>query len=871
MCLTPSLYFGTRRCTYSDVMSVVTTITPLPRFVHDSPAQPSPQSNGKPVKSAWASTSPSPKKQSGEREAERAPVHPSAQYVNAPLEGDSERYRRSCERQAYALHHEKSVFMRVLHDRRRKRFEVENEAALAIQRVHRGHVLRMRFLTIKEKLRVRKRIRVNLVKVTKGTAIITGERERKARVQATQENAAYKIQMYFRRWCARRVLQRERLLRRQELRRNKACVIQRQWRKSLVAAYVRKLLKRQLEEQRQTLARHVRRLFEGYQARQRVRRIRIHRETQASQRIQWFTQVLQAQKTLVLEKRRRQIERRHRAAIAIQRRLRGVLGRALVWQIRIKEDQDIRAACTLFIQRVYRGFKGRQRVRFLRVFLAYRRAWRCATHITRIVRGFLARRAVEVLQMEREVDVLVQTVRGNTSAVIDLLDGYGLVEAPVDMCVVDPDTKNNMLHLAAKHGRMGIMTHVLPKFLEQAPSMVYAVNHKGETPLELAICCRHEKLASFLLTKTADLFLQASPHHVHRRVMHNGRERSLLLDAAHNGMGSIVTKLLVLFPQLFNGKEIDSWSERTILHEVLLIPTVSRPTKSGRASEKDEAVAPALSLLLNKVPVDVNAQDLVGFTPLHLAAMLGYLRSVKLLLEHNSDVSIADGNGRTAWRIALLNGHESCFLAIRRKWLSEATPDQGLAMPDDPNQSMSKALTAAATKGRHSQAPLHPQLAKDLVAACRGGQIERFRFFVNDFQASLSVCDPDPDSHGDLLLMIALAQNQIHFVRFMLEQEDHDMNYVNRLGVSVLDMALQHSRLITLLVRDGHVQPSLPLDQGKDHRTVCHEAVRRGYDLHKWLNGYLVMPRGGYGGRYGGGYGGRYGGGYGRGRWEEAP
>jgi ankyrin repeat protein len=55
--------------------------------------------------------------------------------------------------------------------------------------------------------------------------------------------------------------------------------------------------------------------------------------------------------------------------------------------------------------------------------------------------------------------------------------------------------------------------------------------------------------------------------------------------------------------------------------------------------------------------VDVNAQDMDGFTPLHLASGGGKLEVVRLLVEHGADIDVTDKAGWTAFQFALAKGY----------------------------------------------------------------------------------------------------------------------------------------------------------------------------------------------------------------------
>lgn len=843
MGVSPCLYFGTRRCTYSDVMSVVTTVRPLPPFIPEplvfvsteDGSQPSSISSKLTV--AWANARAFPTKQSFDRDPSLPFDHgmvDSPAYVHAPFEAGvpEDRRRRFHERQSLALQQEKQFFMQRLQHKRQTQYDRELQAVLVLQRMYRGYLLRQRFMAIKEKLRVRKRIRSSLVQVTKGTAIILGERERRNRVLAAQNAAAARIQGRLRIWMARKVLAKERSMHHQERRQRSAILMQCAWRSSLARACTRKIRSRRRDEQATRLAQTMVRLFRGYTARQRVRRMWIRRQRIAVRRIQSWMQIQLAKRVVWMEQRHQRERALNTAAVEIQKIVRGRTARAFVQSLRIQEQRTIQMACALMLQRVYRGFISRQRVRFLRVMRLRGRALACAVHTTRIVRGFLARRFVQLERMVQETDLLVQTRRGNLTAVIDLLDGYGTIdELPADLTQLTQRSRHNVLHLAARLGHLDIITHVVPKLLTLAPSTINAVNANGDTPLELAILHGHEQIAAYLLTKLSDL-AKSSNTYLPKATRRSdaGRLRSLVLEAARQNMGAIVVKLLLLFPETFSGREVDSWTQSSVLHESLLLP----PSHQAIATP-NELMAATIEMLVTKLPqIDINAQDFVGFTALHLASAMGNLPVVQKLLQLGADITVADPHGRTAWRIALLQGHEACFLEIRRKWLNAVSPSDPVAADlVQQDEGFSRVLVQAATKSR-TDSQLHPQLSKALLESCGDGNLGHMRFLIEECSISVNTIDQENDNES--LLMMACRLNQTAIVKFLLKQDSLDAHYKSAAGSSALTLALHSAELTTLLVNQAGADPCQPFDETRG--TILHEATRRGYDLRPWLHQY---------------------------------
>lgn len=834
MGLSPCLYFGTRRSTYSDVVSVVTTVKRIPRLSSSSSgvtplkppstdstrspsfASPREASTGNGAMALTSSTMHMTTGASGSSTvawAERAlrlskdtmrvaasgamdaPAHAVAVVGASPLAAshDRTRYRRETQQANAALHSETQLFMARLHDKRRVRFEREHCAALVVQRVYRGFVLRRRFRELKTKLELRKRIRETLVTVTRGTAIVTGEKDRRARVLAAQTAAAWRIQQQFRRWIARRVAAKARRVRQEELQIHSAVCIQRTWRMSAARASVRCARLRLVEQQQQTLAMLIVRLFQGYKARQYVRCLRMRQCRLAAQRVQWAVQRHLADRTRRLQHRRHRHAQQHDAATHMQRVVRGHLSRKYVLALRMREDVAVRVASALAIQRVVRGFVGRMHVRYERVFAVHARAWVCALHVTRIVRGFLARRAAALERALQETDVLVQTRRGNVSSVIDLLDGFGaLDDAPADVAAVSARAQNTIVHFAAQGGHVGVLTHVVPLLLADTSDrrdtlrgLLYARNRHGETPLGLAIAHGHEHCAAYLLATTAALF-DADVHAlvpVGRTSTRSPlrREQSLLLLAARRGMSAIVAKLLLLFPRAFTGTERDAWTKRSVLHEALLLLRPERLETPREAAEREDRVVQTLTTILTKLPhAPIDAQDIAAFTPLHVAAQLGSLRAVRLLLEYGADVTIADASGRTAWRIALLQSHDACFLELRRKWLDSVTTSSASALEErdtslesvaDEDADSTSALPSSVTRTGVSRLQ-YLQLEQELVRACRVGDLARAQCLVREFDVSINAVDSMSDGDGDSALMLACRSRNAALVHFLVASQD---------------------------------------------------------------------------------------------------
>ncbi|KAL3670426.1 hypothetical protein V7S43_004745 [Phytophthora oleae] len=778
--LTPSLYFGTRRCTYSTVVSVVTTAVPLPRY--DPLTQ---ETSILPTEaSRWAE----------ERARETLSRIKSTDNQNEPEARSPYAKVKSvpAAQQTLALVREQRAFMKSLSGIRRERARREFQAAVIIQRVRRGFVLRRQFRGIRQKLLVRKRIRGSLLQVTKGTAIVMGEKDRRLRLNLKHNNAAIKIQSAYRVWGARRILSKLRALDLFERRQHCVSVIQNAWRACIARWMAVKLILYREQARKQTLARILSRLFLGFKARCRVRALRFHREQQAAFKLQSFVKCrLLAFKALAQARIRTDQERGHSGAARMQSLVRGMLQRAFVVKMRRSEELAVRIACVLSIQRIVRGFLGRQRARRRGLQRAHERGWICAMNITRISRGFLGRLEAARERAIQDGDLLVQARRGNVDAVVDILDGFypsltGDNVEPADITMTTPGG-NNSLHLAAKSGHLDVVTLLLPRMLRTAPDLVYAPNNKGFTPLSLAVLNGYERVAMYLLAMTTPLFVDP---------VLPGRKRTLLHEAARRGLETVVAKLLQLFPQLFTGAERDIWTQRTALHEALLVgievvqdgerfPWTRHHAHSYRsayttAEEEAEHAMAVLETLLAKAPhAPLEATDFLGFTPLHIAAARGNLHAVTRLLAFGADVTVKDLQDRTAWRVALLRGHDACFQEIRRKWLQDVVSNSSSGQKT--TESASRTATPSS-----STMSLHPHLEQELFSACKRGDVAKMRFFIDELEVSVNAIEEV--EAGKSLLMVAVEHRQVRVVRFLLSRTDLAINYT-RDGLSALMIA----------------------------------------------------------------------------------
>ncbi|OQS01350.1 hypothetical protein ACHHYP_01157 [Achlya hypogyna] len=659
--LTPSLYFGTRRCTYSDVISIVTTvrIQPAPTVAHAS----------------------SPSHACGHRgRYDDIDNFNDPLYVN-PLQNDRDRDLDNVQRYRKALSSERSVFMSKLQKHRDVRHEVENRAASVIQRMHRGHALRKNLDRLKKMLVIRTKVRVAMKDVTLGTGIILEEKDRtRARLKECTA-AATRIQRQFRQLLALAIRRKERKMVREEVLNDCARIIQSYIRQRLAVCYVRKIRLRHYEKLGLQLALHVQRLYRGFVARGALRARRACVERAAIRIIQnAYTRALST-KALLIEAIRSSVGAQDAAVILLQRWARGHASRRRVRRLRVVEKQQIVVAAALVIQRVYRGLLGRRRGANRALWHAEELRLVAAIALTRAARGFMGRRRAAILALEQQVDVFVQARCGNKDAVLDLLDGLG-IEAPLDPNSTDHNgaielwtergaesdpVGNTVLSVASRFGHLSLVRTLVNRV------SLDAANHRGETAIMLAVRHGRADVADYLLTKGPELATTG---------------RTLLHDAARHAMLSTVEQLLL---HGLSGTTQDVEWRRTPLHEAVL---------GGNAG--------TVQLIVDNCPkATVNYQDKHGATALHYAARVGDLKLVLVLLAAGTDVSLLDARGQTAWRVALTSGHDVVAGEIRKRWSLTDQAEEAEITPgfdDDeltPAQQLAAALEGSMTDLEH--------------------------------------------------------------------------------------------------------------------------------------------------------------------------
>ena len=257
---------------------------------------------------------------------------------------------------------------------------------------------------------------------------------------------------------------------------------------------------------------------------------------------------------------------------------------------------------------------------------------------------------------DKEAPLTLSSCWNNFMAVYLLLD-YG-----ADANIASADGKSP-LHTAVSKGFFDIT-----KCLVEKGSNVNLQNKEGRTPLFLGVKNKHEQLIQgILIENEADVTI---------RYKENSTDRIYLVRGIDKGRAAwhyvLVKKhLLGLFLKRTKGGSLDladfgdvlgsGWGKDPpegtrdkILEEGdFKFKEIPGVTVLHIASKKNNE--PEIIDLLVKSGANVNAQDAEGFTPLHMAAIHGNLKTVKKLVDLKADVNIITTDGKDAAELAHLN------------------------------------------------------------------------------------------------------------------------------------------------------------------------------------------------------------------------
>ncbi|XP_014234445.2 ankyrin-1-like [Trichogramma pretiosum] len=314
-------------------------------------------------------------------------------------------------------------------------------------------------------------------------------------------------------------------------------------------------------------------------------------------------------------------------------------------------------------------------------------------------------------------------------------------------------------HVACKFG----LDEIVERFLEFKPNPIHTVSETDDSPLELALENGHKKVAERLLRNGAD------PNLANRW----GFTPLHILNKRH-GNSDLVKMFFDVNDELNQTLRVDALND-------------------------------------------------LGEAPLHLALFYGNLTMFRLLLEHDADPNLSNGEASTPLHLISLYGHyclgEILFRINERKYREGKT---SLVRVDAQNEYDNTALHYALRRGKKDIARLLLRNGADPNLANREG-LTPLRIIINfheDYSADLAnillntskevnrlVQVDEPDRSGNIPLYYALQRGNIHMIRWLLKNGacPVEVNKPDRSGNTLLHYALQRGNvwIIEELLRSG--------------------------------------------------------------------
>lgn len=359
------------------------------------------------------------------------------------------------------LQDEKREFMAKLQLTRFVRSKLENDAAIKIQSLYRGHFVRNNLQEIQYYGTVHQMIRSNLRAYlqTVGYATISLHQFKQTR-DALRNKAAELIQSGFFRYLARCCYRRKLYERMLNQRVNSTIKIQAMVRGMYARVRIRALMNKNLLIKQQTSALKIQRTYRALLARRRVQRRRFKLHWIASKIIQSWYRATYSRRMAMHIKSIMQYRRAHTNAVKIQLFIRKFLSKRRVFRIRYRAIYHKITKSTIRIQTMIRKFLAKCSVRKKLQERQVKQQQEEEKQKEEEMRKVAALEAEQNEQLLLSSNMFLQAELGHIVDVEDIYQGLltGEVHTPDE---VNDETGETLLHLAARKGYVDLIRKCL--------------------------------------------------------------------------------------------------------------------------------------------------------------------------------------------------------------------------------------------------------------------------------------------------------------------------------------------------------------------------------------------------------------------------